>query len=230
MALLKLTDFSLSLDGEPLLENIHLNVHQEEHIAILGRSGCGKSSLLKAILELNHPFAIQGSVERPQACAYMAQQDALLPWLTVLENVNLSQRLHGNTDAKKARLRLEEVGLTALAHKKTYQLSGGQRQRVALARTLTQQAQLILMDEPFSAIDAITHLELQQLTKRVLRKHAVILITHNPLEAIRLADRIYVIQNKTLSAPFFTQSISIDDVITPQIGKLHNELLDALSL
>jgi len=230
MPLLTLKHLSLFLEDELLLDNLNISLNFSEHIAILGRSGCGKSSLLKVILGLEHPFRLQGSLSCQASCAYMAQQDALLPWLSVIENVNLSQRLQGNKIASKAWKCLEQVGLLPFAYKKPYLLSGGQKQRVALARTMMQETELILMDEPFSAVDAISRIELQIFTKKILANRAMILITHDPLEALRLADKIYVIQNKTLTPPFMSQHIGIHDEITPSVSELHTQLLQALSL
>ncbi|MGY0400229.1 MAG: ABC transporter ATP-binding protein, partial [Ostreibacterium sp.] len=171
----------------------------------LGRSGCGKSSLLKAIAGLQNETIQSGQITLNASMAYMAQQDALLPWLSVLDNIKLVHRLHHSHTEKthqQANVLLEQVGLSDKAQCFPYQLSGGQRQRVALARTLMRSAELILMDEPFSAVDAITRLELQTLAAQLLADKTVILITHDPVEAIRLVDQIYIIKNAGLNAHF----------------------------
>ena len=126
----------------------------------------------------------------------MAQQDLLLPWLTALDNVLIGARLRGDTidaaAAERARWLLARVGLDAKSTSRPAALSGGQRQRVALARTLFEARPLVLMDEPFSALDAITRHQLQALAAEMLRGATVLHVTHDPWEALRLADRLYV--------------------------------------
>jgi putative hydroxymethylpyrimidine transport system ATP-binding protein len=128
--------------------------------------------------------------------AYMAQQDLLLPWLDVHGNVTLGHRLRGDAlgsaDRDRAATLLDQVGLAAQAGALPATLSGGMRQRAALARTLMEDRPVVLMDEPFSAVDAITRLALQDLAAALLAHRTVLLVTHDPLEALRLADRIYV--------------------------------------
>ncbi|MDE8035071.1 ABC transporter ATP-binding protein [Actinobacillus equuli] len=167
--------------------------------ALLGASGIGKSTLLRLIAGLE--TTLSGSVElAPNTqIAWFAQQDSLFPWLSVLDNVQLAAHLHGNKNAEtlaKAEQLLASVKMSEHKNKPCYQLSGGQRQRVALARTLMQDADLILMDEPFSALDAVTRLQLQQLAAQLLANKTVLLITHDPQEAIRLADQIYILKHQ----------------------------------
>lgn len=170
------------------------------------------------------------SIDHPKV-AYMAQQDALLPWLSLLENVQFPLRLKRSrsiSSAQQAQALLDRVGLADHAHKKPYQLSGGQRQRVALARTLMMDATIVLMDEPFSALDAITRLELQALAVELLQDKTVFLITHDPIEAIRLADEIYVIRNHSLTSAFIPQGSR--PRFQPQLAEpqLQTLLLEAL--
>ena len=167
---------------------------------------------------------------RPKV-AYMAQQDALLPWLSLLENVQFPLRLSHSRSlatAQQAQALLGKVGLAEHAHKKPYHISGGQRQRVALARTLMIDADIVLMDEPFSALDAITRLELQALAVELLKDKTVFLITHDPIEAIRLADEIYVIRNRGLTPAFLPKGSR--PRFDPQLAEpqLQSRLLKAL--
>jgi len=130
--------------------------------------------------------------------AFMAQTDLLLPWLTALDNVNLGRRLRGSHDGGEveARALLDQVGLAANAGDRPATLSGGMRQRVALARTLMENRPVVLMDEPFSALDAITRIKLQNLAAELLRGRTVFLVTHDPLEALRLGHRIHVMAGR----------------------------------
>lgn len=199
---------------------------------MLGRSGCGKSTLLKAIAGLDHGAKQQGDIHCHGKIAYLSQQDSLLPWLSVINNVQLSDHLHGKKNAdtrKRAHQLLDNVGLAEHADKPPYHLSGGQRQRVALARTLMQNAEFILMDEPFSAIDAITRLELQRLSADLLADKAVILITHDPIEAIRLTDAIYVMHNAGLSQSYVPAGMRPRLEAKQAQPELQQQLLAALS-
>lgn len=168
---------------------------------------------------------------RTAKIAYMAQKDALLPWLSLLENVQFPHCLNHTRSKQttaKARALLEDVGLGDHANKKPYEISGGQRQRVALARTLMINADIVLMDEPFSALDAITRLELQALAVTLLQDKTVFLITHDPIEAIRLADVIYVIREHSLTPAFIPEGPR--PRFDPQMAQpqLQKALLEAL--
>ncbi len=196
---------TLAFGEHSLLADFDFFVPRGQWLALLGRSGCGKSTLLKAIAGLEHGATQRGDIVRASSIAYMAQQDSLLPWLSVVDNVQLGNYLTGvkNAASKDNALQLlEKVQLSEHGKKFPYELSGGQRQRAALARTLMQTADIVLMDEPFSAVDAITRLELQRLAAELLADKTVILITHDPLEAIRLADSIYIMHDGKLSHAF----------------------------
>ncbi len=201
-----ISDLTLSYGDKPLFTHLNLSIYPNQWLAILGRSGCGKSTLLKAIANLDQGIEkLSGHIQVNGKIAYMAQQDGLMPWLSVRDNVQLQHYLTGNKSADSARQAqqlLARVGLTDQADKAPYELSGGQRQRVALARTLMQTADIILMDEPFSAVDAITRLELQQLSAHLLADKTVVLITHDPGEAIKLADSIVVMRDGQLGKPY----------------------------
>ena len=158
---------------------------------LLGASGVGKSTLLRLLAGLPTGVAFEGQVNRLPA-ALMAQEDGLLPWLTVAQNVGLGARLRGEVAADPAAL-LAAVGLAGFADRLPGTLSGGQRQRVALARTLAEDRPLVLLDEPFSALDARWRLEIGALALRLLAGRRVLIVTHDPAEAARLGDQILIL-------------------------------------
>jgi putative hydroxymethylpyrimidine transport system ATP-binding protein len=166
--------------------------------ALLGPSGVGKTTLLRLAAGLDQPEAGSISVDDggrlSGRVAYMGQQDLLLPWLSVLANVTLGARLRGErADTARARELLAEVGLADRAGDLPGTLSGGMRQRAALARTLYEDRPVVLMDEPFSALDALTRARVQDLAARLLRGRTVLLVTHDPAEACRLAHFLLVL-------------------------------------
>ncbi len=197
---------------------------------ILGTSGIGKTTLLRLIAGLLPITAGQLATDGP--VAYMAQQDLLLPWLTARDNVLLGARLRGEPpDRAKAQELLRRVGLADAADRRPAALSGGQRQRVALARTLMEDRRTVLMDEPFSALDAITRLRLQDLAAELLTDRTVVLITHDPLEALRLGQRIQVMRGQpaTLTDVLQPPGPTPRDPTRPAIAGLHRQLLDRLT-
>ncbi|WP_270937987.1 ABC transporter ATP-binding protein, partial [Falsiroseomonas oryzae] len=186
--------------GVPVLAPCTLDVPPGRTTALLGPSGSGKSTLVRlaaGLLAGPAGAAVETTDGRPLAgrVAWMAQSDLLVPWKDALGNVLLGAHLRGQRqDRDRARALLAEVGLApADAAKTPAQLSGGMRQRVALARTLMEDRPVVLMDEPFSAVDAPTRHRLQDLAARLLTGRTVLLVTHDPLEALRLADRILVL-------------------------------------
>jgi len=191
----------LDFSGKPLFRDLSLRLEGGQSTCILGPSGCGKSTLLKLIAgstALPYSGAIYLDTTPPggQQVAWMGQNDLLLPWLTLLENVLLGARLrHELTETRRHRAvtLIHEAGLTWYEQALPNALSGGMRQRAALLRTLMEGRPVLLMDEPFSALDALTRFRLQNLAARLTKGATVILVTHDPLEALRLADRIIVL-------------------------------------
>ncbi len=182
-----------------LFTGLDLTLEPGGWTCLLGVSGVGKTTILRMIAGLETGAEFEGRIAASDGArledrvAYMAQSDLLLPWATVTENVTLGARLRGEAvDHARAGQLIAEVGLAAHASKKPNALSGGQRQRVALARTLMEDRPVILLDEPFSALDARTRADMQELAYRLLTGRTVLLVTHDPGEAARLSDKIVV--------------------------------------
>lgn len=194
----------LSFAGKVLFKNLNCRIPAGAWTCILGPSGVGKSSLLRLITGLawsDQKTVLAGSIRASDGLplahriAYMAQQDLLMPWLTVLENTLIGFKLRGQhaKKIKQAQDLLQQVGLKSVIHAPPSKLSGGMRQRVALVRTLLEDRPVVLMDEPFSALDAITRLRLQELAANLLKDRTVLLITHDPMEALRLGHYVHVL-------------------------------------
>ena len=187
-------------DGAPVLENVNAVIHQGEFVALLGASGCGKSTLLNIISGLDVPTS--GALEVPaDGAAFMFQDSSLFPWLSARGNIELALKLRGvgRVERKlRATELLELVNLGQAAAKRPHELSGGMRQRVALARALAQERPLLLMDEPFAALDAITRDLLHNELERVWREtgRTIIFVTHNVREAVRLGQRVLLLSSK----------------------------------
>lgn len=194
-----------ALKSWPLFRDVHMTVAPGAITCLLGKSGSGKSTLLKLLAGLIETGDIRAAADDgapiPPRVAYMAQSDLLMPWLSVIDNVCLGARLRGTrAEVARAQSILADVGLADVAHARPQTLSGGMRQRAALARTLMEDRPLVLMDEPFSAVDALTRAELQDLAVRHLAGRTVLLVTHDPLEALRLGARIFVLQGDPATA------------------------------
>lgn len=198
----------LVYSGLALFDGLDLELAGGSFTCLLGPSGIGKSSLLRLLAGLTSP-GISGELLGGDGqslggrVAYMAQQDLLLPWLNVLDNITLGHRLRGEkADQQQALDLLEQVGLADAAFTRPDTLSGGMRQRAALARTLMEDRPVVLMDEPFSGLDALTRLRLQALSAQLLAGRTVLLVTHDPLEALRMGDHILIMNGRpaTLSA------------------------------
>ncbi|MEG3130833.1 ABC transporter ATP-binding protein [Pantoea cypripedii] len=182
-----------------ILHDISLRMHRGEFVALLGRSGSGKSTLLKAIAGLDKTAQGSGTLEVSDNVAVAFQDSRLLPWLRLLDNIELG--LTGPGITERATKALTEVGLAGRERAWPGELSGGEQQRAALARCLVRRPALLLADEPFGALDALTRLNMQQLLRQLCQQHhpAVLLVTHDVDEAITLAQRILVLQDGAIS-------------------------------
>jgi NitT/TauT family transport system ATP-binding protein len=181
------------------LDQISLEVPPGEFTCLIGASGCGKSTLLNLAAGLEQPTS--GEVSVSGRVALMFQEPALFPWLTAVGNVELALRARGLGRAERrqrAAELLDTVHLTGFGEKRPHELSGGMRQRVALARALAQDADVLLMDEPFGALDAMTRDLLHDELDRVCagRQLTILFVTHNVREAVRLGDRVVVLSSR----------------------------------
>ena len=190
---------SFTFGDTSLFGPLSISLPSGEWTCLLGSSGVGKSTILRLILGLETGGTFTGTIQASDGLpinnriSYMAQSDLLLPWLDIRGNVIVGSRLRSEIpDMKKADRLIERVGLAKHKTKKPNALSGGMRQRVALARTLMEDQSIILLDEPFSALDASTRAEMQELANETLTGKTVLHVTHDPAEASRLAHQIIV--------------------------------------
>lgn len=223
--------------GAPLFEDFAISLAPGRWTCLLGASGSGKSTLLRltagllpgAIAIANDGRPVRGRL------ALMAQQDGLMPWLSVLDNVTFGFRLRGGgaaarQAAERGREMLARVGLSDVAEAYPATLSGGMRQRAALARTLVEDRPIVLMDEPFSALDAITRHRLQEMVAGLFAGRTVLLVTHSPLEALRLGHVVHVLGGRPagLDEPIEPAGVPPRAAGDPAILARQGELLDRL--
>ncbi len=190
-------DVHRTFGAREVLQGIDLDIRPGEFVALLGRSGSGKSTLLRALAGLDREAV--GSIHVPARRAVVFQDARLLPWASVLDNVVLG--LHGPSAEADGRRALQEVGLTGHEGDWPKTLSGGEAQRAALARALVREPELLLLDEPFGALDALTRVRMHVLVQELCRRHrpAVLLVTHDVDEAVLLADRVLVLTDGVIS-------------------------------
>jgi sulfonate transport system ATP-binding protein len=219
-----------AFDGAVVLDAIDLELAPGEFVALLGRSGSGKTTLLRALAGLDR--GVSGEVRTGSAPAVVFQDPRLLPWRSVLANVALG--LRGADAQGRARTALAEVGLAGREDAWPRQLSGGQRQRVALARALVREPDLLLLDEPFSSLDALTRASAQRLVSELWERHrpAVLLVTHDVEEALLLADRVLVLEDAGIAHAERLEALGErprrrDD---PDLQRLRRALLERLGV
>ncbi|QEI05901.1 ABC transporter ATP-binding protein [Pigmentiphaga aceris] len=181
-----------------VLDHIDLDIRKGEFVALLGRSGSGKSTFLRALAGLDHEVSGQGQLQVPDKLSVVFQDARLLPWKSLLDNITFG--LRGEQPTRRALDALAEVGLVGREKSWPNELSGGEQQRVALARALVREPELLLADEPFGALDALTRIKMHALLRTLCEHHqpAVLLVTHDVDEAITLAQRILVLDQGKL--------------------------------
>lgn len=236
-----LNNASLNYAGEQLFNNLNVCFHAGKINCLLGPSGVGKTSLLRFIANLHQDSktTITGTIQTSDQLSlkgrisYMSQNDLLLPWLSTIQNVLLGYRLRSESIShsiqQQAYALLTAVGLKNIAKKHPQQLSGGMRQRVALARTLMEKRPVVLLDEPFASLDSITRIQLQDLIAASLENQTVILVTHDPLEALRLSHHIFVMSHRPARIEEFSLPSSPPRSSTdPSVLQLQSLLLQQL--
>ena len=196
---MRVRDLTISYGGEPVLEGVNLTVEEGRFVSLVGPSGSGKSSLLRAVIGLQQPLS--GTVETNLARSELGllfQDDALLPWKTARDNVALGLTFNG-TERKQALAEAEawlaRLGLAGFGDRFPRHLSGGQRKRVALAQVLAMKPRLILMDEPFASLDAIVRARVVKDVVALVEREriSVLLVTHDLEEALSLSDEVYLL-------------------------------------
>lgn len=210
--------------GETVLfPRLSLTLPAGRWTSLLGASGVGKTTLLRLIAGLETGARFEGEVSASDAArlagriAFMGQSDLLAPWLDLLGNVTIGARLRGESvDSDQARAIIASVGLAGLEGRRPHTLSGGQRQRASLARTLMENRPVVLLDEPFSSLDARMRAEMQELAGERLRGRTTLLVTHDPGEAARLSDQAFLLTPEGLQALALPSSPPVRDFDAPE--------------
>ncbi|WP_329004787.1 ABC transporter ATP-binding protein [Kribbella sp. NBC_00709] len=215
-------------DDRAVLDGLDLDIAPGEFVALLGKSGSGKSTLLRALAGLDYDVDGSGDLAVPENVSVVFQDSRLLPWARVLDNVVLG--LNGAFD--RGLRSLEEVGLAGREKAWPNELSGGEQQRVALARSLVREPDLLLADEPFGALDALTRLKMHVLLRKLCAAHqpAVLLVTHDVDEAIVLADRVIVLDQGRIVAEEVVELAAPRSSADPGFAAIRSRLLDALGV
>ena len=217
-----------SFDGRRVIDGLDLRIASGEFVALLGHSGCGKSTLLRILAGLDDDIAGHVAVTSRNAVAF--QTPRLMPWFRVWSNVVLG--LPGRPDRALAERYLAEVGLRGKAGAGPKTLSGGEAQRVALARALVREPRLLLLDEPFGALDALTRLKAQTLVEQLWKRHdcGVLLVTHDVEEALRLADRVLVMADGGIAHDLSVDVPRPRAIADPTLLRLRTQLLTWLGV
>lgn len=215
--------------GRIVLDAVDLDIPPGQFVALLGHSGSGKSTLLRAIAGLDHGVAGSGELRAPRRVSVAFQDSRLLPWRRVLDNVLLGAPRDA---AHRGRAALAEVGLAGRERAWPSELSGGEAQRAALARSLVWEPDLLLADEPFGALDALTRIKMHALLRELWERHrpSVLLVTHDVDEAIVLADRILVLDHGRLSLDLPVDLPHPRTYRDPQLAEYREQLLAALGV
>ncbi|MFJ8672356.1 ABC transporter ATP-binding protein [Streptomyces sp. NPDC093589] len=217
-----------SFDGRAVIDGLQLDLRPGEFVALLGRSGCGKSTLLRVLAGLDRE--IEGEVLVPRRKAVAFQAPRLMPWKRVWRNVLLG--LPGRPERSTAIAALDEVGLGHRADAWPKTLSGGEAQRASLARALVREPDLLLLDEPFGALDALTRIKAQRLVAELWQERgcAVLLVTHDVEEALLLADRALVMEDGRIAYETEVDLPRPRTLADPRFAELRARLLDRLGV
>lgn len=237
------TQTFVSSDGSPVtaLQNVDLPLQRNEFVSLIGPSGCGKSTVLRLVAGLLRPSAGEVRIfgmpvtEPRDEIGMVFQKPTLLPWLSVVDNITFPMRhKHGRVDARdqaRAQALLTMIGLQDFGHKRPHELSGGMQQRVAIARSLLHDPDILLMDEPFSALDALTRDEMSFELLRICseRPKTVVFVTHSIQEALLLSDRIVVMSarpgriSQTIDVPL-AYPRTLQTLTDPVFTRMANEI------
>jgi sulfonate transport system ATP-binding protein len=230
MSVVRVRDLVRRFTRKGVLDGIDLDIGEGEFVALLGRSGSGKSTLLRALADLDHEAEGSGTLIVPERLSVVFQDARLLPWKRVLDNVILG--LDGPDARERGRQALVEVELAGRERSWPYELSGGEQQRVALARSLVRRPALLLADEPFGALDALTRIRMHVLLRRLSAAHnpAVLLVTHDVDEAIELADRIVVLDEGRIVADLTVSLPAEGSARRERFAVLQHDLLALLGV
>lgn len=219
-------DLHLGFGQREILKGLNLDIHAGEFVTLIGRSGAGKTTLLRALMGFDAPTSGDVEITAEQAIAF---QDArLVPWRSVRKNVALG--LRGNNIRERSTSALAEVGLAERAENWPLTLSGGEAQRVSLARALAREPEILILDEPFGALDALTRIAMHELVLRLWERHkpAVLMVTHDIDEAIALADRILILADGQILEAATLTTERPRDRYQPELVELRERLLGRL--
>ncbi len=233
-AIIQLNDIMHRYDKDIVIHNINLELNKGEIVALIGPSGSGKSTILNIIGGLLIPSSgeclLQGERINGKTghVSFMPQTHSLMPWRTVIQNINLATEISANDSVNKAEQLLERAGFTSIKDRYPNELSGGMKQRVSFLRALNTEHQLLLLDEPFSALDEITRNDMQIWLKSLLLESdkTVLMITHSIDEAIKMSNRILVLNQKPAT---IVRSIDVSqDLSVSQIAELKAQIIQLL--
>ena len=231
---LLLENISHRYGGVPILQNLNLVIHPGEVVVLVGPSGCGKTTLLNILSGYIKPAG--GTIHKKGIIRTVYQKDGLFPWLTVEENISVGLRSISDAAQRRAELRelLQLIRLEAFSQHYPHQLSGGMRQRVELARVLAGHSDILLMDEPFCALDYQSRLQMRWELVRLLHKRprTVVFVTHDIEEAAQLADRVLVLSHRptTICRELVINSPRPRDATDPAVVEAMKEILHELGL
>ncbi|KAA0695776.1 ABC transporter ATP-binding protein [Neorhizobium sp. P12A] len=226
----QLRDLSRSFKGKTILDRVSLEIPRGQFVSLLGESGSGKTTLLRALAGLDDDAETRGEFDVPENTSVLFQDSRLLPWKSVIENITLGLR---RQDARPAALdMLNAVGLSDKSNVWPSTLSGGQKQRASLARSLIRSPELLLADEPFGALDALTRLRMQELLMRLVERErpTIILVTHDVAEALLLSDRILVLKDGRIAEDHLVSASHPRRSHDPKLISLRAKLLQSFGV